>query len=263
MDIATLNQNYYNLCLTYNLNDPNIMRKFIHGLQTGDTCFSIANSLSFSAEDRKFIYAVGLLHDVGRMEQWKRYSSFSDTKGKPHEELATLVLKNQISKFFETKKQQSLAIKLIKNHTKYYFGKDKDIIKFLPVLKNADSYANLEYNATGMQRLWVNQDGITENVLYKFQNRENLHGTKIYTKLDRILQFLSRAYLIEFNLLKRDMLARKYLNAIYEEYSKFLNEPDKQILFNEVWRLKQELAAQVELHDKLKKEAIESGEKCV
>jgi len=260
MDIALLNQNYYELSKTYDLDDPNILRKFIHGLTTADGCFSIANSLNLSKDEREFIYACGLLHDIGRMEQWKTYKSFSDSITRPHETLGVEILKGEwIKKFFETIEKQELALKLIQHHTSIYYGQGKDLKRFLSILRNADNYANLQYTASGLQRLWVTKDGVTPDVLQKFQKRKNLHGVPIYTKLDRILQFLSRTYAIDYPMLKKDLLGRKYINAIYDVYSENLNKADKSLLYKECWSLKKELAEEVLKYEKRKKLAIQKG----
>lgn len=254
MDISTLNVNYYELCGKFNLADPNILRKFVHGLDTANCCFSLASSKYYDQADREFIYAVGLLHDIGRMVQWKRYASFSDTKTRPHEILGVELLQDKwIERFFKTKQEQKLAIKLISHHTTNYTGKDKNMLKFLPILRDSDNYANLQYTATGLQRLWLTMDGVSPAVLAKFRLRQNLHGTQLHTKLDRILQFLSRAYAVEHNLLKRDLLARKYINSIYDVYHKYLTQEDDELLYKECWNLKRELADQVQKHDELKK----------
>ena len=258
MDISTLNINFHEMCSKFNLSDPNILRKFVHGLDTANCCFSLASSKYYDKSDREFIYAVGLLHDVGRMVQWKRYASFSDTKTRPHETLGVEFLEEKwIARFFKTKQEQKLALKLISHHTTPYVGKDQNMKKYMPILRDSDNYANLQYTATGLQRLWLNQDGVSPAVLAKFRLRQNLHGTPLHTKLDRILQFLSRTYAIEHNLLKRDLLARKYINAIYDVYHKFLNDEDVALLYKECWTLKKELADEVQKHDEIKRRAEE------
>lgn len=254
MDISTLNINFYELCSKFSLSDPNILRKFVHGIDTANCTFSLASSKYYDKESREFIYAVGLLHDVGRMVQWKRYASFSDTKTRPHEILGIELLKeNWIERFFKTKQEQKLALKLIEHHTTPYNGKDQNMQKYLPILQDGDNYANLKYTATGLQRLWLTMDGVSPAVLAKFRLRQSLHGTPIHTKLDRILQFLSRAYVIKHNLLKRDLLARKYINSIYDVYHKYLTQEDNELLYKECWNLKRQLADEVEKHDEIKK----------
>ena len=262
MDISTINQNFYDLCKDFNLSDPNILRRFVHGLDTANCCFSLASSKYYDEKDRVFIYTVGLLHDIGRMIQWKKYANFSDTKTRPHELLGVEYLeKNWIKRFFKTKPEQNLALKLIAHHTEPYNGKDEKMNKFMPILRDSDCYSNLQYTSTGLQRLWLNADGVTPAVLAKFRLRQNLHGTVIHTKLDRILQFLSRTYVIEHNILKRDLLARKYINTIYDVYHSNLNEEDDKLLYKECWTLKRDLAEEVTKHDEIKKLAEEGIKK--
>ena len=255
MDISTVNQNFYKLCSRYDLSDPNILRRFVHGLETAQNCFSLASSEQLPRSDREFLYAVGLLHDSGRLEQWRRFANFSDSKTIPHEQLGVKLLKDEniVDDFFETKEKQKLALKLIEHHTHPYQGKDEKFKQFLEILRDADCYANLDYTASGLQRLWTTQNGVSSQVLAKFRLRQSLHGTPIRTKLDRVLQLLSRTYSIKHNILRRDLLARKYINSIYEVYNGILNNEDSQLLFKECWILKQELANAVNLHDQEKK----------
>lgn len=251
MDLMNANQLFFKLCSEYDLSDPNILRRFVHGMEAAQNCFSVACSEMLSKAEREFLYCVGLLHDVGRLEQWKNYANFSDTKTQPHEKIGAVFLKESgyIEKFFETKEKQKLALKLIEHHTHDYQGKDQQFKKFLDILRDADCYANLDYTASGLQRLWTTQNGVSSQVLAKFRLRQSLHGTPIRTKLDRVFQLLSRTYSIKHNILKRDLLARKYINAIYEVYNGVLNTEDSQILYKECWILKQELANEVNNHD--------------
>lgn len=250
MNIAELNQLFYRMAKNYDLNDPNIMRRFVHGLSAAENCFAIASALYFNREEREFMYACGLLHDVGRLEQWRLFASFSDSKGRHHELLGAEFLANYwIGEFFPHKKDQALALKLVAMHADTYTGKNPDILRFLPVLQNGDNYANLQYTASGLQRLWVQKDGVTPEVLMRFHNRENLHGIKISTKLDRILQFLSRAYFIDYAMLQKDLLGRKYINCIYDIYGASLNDEDRAVLYTACWNLKHEVMSRIHDND--------------
>lgn len=261
MDIASLNQNFYELSQNFNLGDDNILRKFIHGITTADNCFAIANALHMSKAEREFVYACGLLHDVGRMEQWKQFGSFSDSASRPHEKMSVEFLsKGWIQRFFEKEEEQNFALKLIEHHTMPYQGADSKMKRYVCILRNGDNYANLQYTATGLQRLWVNEDGVTDVVLDKFQKRINLHQTPITTKLDRVFQFLSRTYAVDYPMLKRDLLGRKYINAIYDVYGEFLNKEDRKLLYQKCWNLKKELAKQVMDYEKAKQRAIKLAE---
>lgn len=253
------NELFFKLCGDFDLSDTNILRRFVHGLETAQNCFSVASSEFLPRQEREFLYKVGLLHDCGRLVQWQKYANFSDSKTAPHEKIGVEFLEESgyLEKFFEKKEEQKLAIKLIEHHTNPYNGKDTKFSQLLSILRDADCYANLDYTASGLQRLWTTQNGVSSSVLAKFRLRQSLHGTPIRTKLDRVLQLLSRTYSIKHNILIRDLLARKYINCIYEVYNGVLNTEDGRVLYKECWILKQELANKVALHDQTKQKLME------
>ncbi len=260
MDLMNANKLFFSLCKEFDIEDENILRRFVHGLETAQNCFSVASSEQLPRCEREFLYKVGLLHDAGRLVQWQRYANFSDSKTLPHEKLGPEFLKESgwLEKFFEKKDEQKLATKLIEHHTHPYQGKDAKFSQLLGILRDADCYANLDYTASGLQRLWTTQNGVSSQVLAKLRLRQSLHGTPIRTKLDRVLQLLSRTYSIKHNILKRDLLARKYINSIYEVYCGMLNSEDGQVLYKECWMLKQELAQQVAEHDTTKEKLMQN-----
>ena len=243
MNIQSFNLTFYDLMKKYDLTEPNLFRKFLHSFLVADNCFSLASSLYFNKEERDFAYLCGLVHDIGRLEQWDKFASFSDSKTRHHAQIGAALLKNGYAeKFGLDKKQQKLLCEIVLYHATPYNDNNKIVKKYLQVLRNADNYANLQNTSNGMEKLWSDKDGVSVEVLKKFRNRINLHGTPIITKLDRVLQFLSRAYSIEFPLFQKDLLSRKYLNSIYDVYSVMLNTEDRKILYEECWRLKKELA---------------------
>lgn len=247
MEIQGYNSVFYSLIKKYDFSDSHIMQKLSHCFLVADQCFSLAASLYMSVEERQFAYMCGLFHDIGRMEQWHCFASFSDSRTRHHAMLgADILTKNNIAAQMGLPKNlQKALVDIVKFHAEPYNGKNKDVITFLPILRNADNYVNLRNAAFGVEKLWVTKNGYSPEVLEKFKARQNLHGTPIKTKLDRLLQLLSRAYSIEYPILKKDFLARKYLNSIYENYSPELNIADRKIFYEECWRLKRELAFQM------------------
>lgn len=247
MEIHEYNSVFYSVIKKYDLSDSHMMQKMAHSFLVADQCFSLAASMYMSVEERKFAYICGLFHDVGRMEQWHCFASFSDSRTRHHAILGADLLEKTgaITQLDLPKNMQTALLEIIKYHAIPYNGRNKDVKKFLPILRNADNYINLRNAAFGVEQLWVTKNGVSPEVLQKFQARQNLHDTPIKTKLDRLLQLLSRAYSIEYPILKKDLLARKYLNSIYENYAPRLNISDKKIFYEECWRLKREFAFQM------------------
>ncbi|MDO4514868.1 MAG: SMP-30/gluconolactonase/LRE family protein [Lachnospiraceae bacterium] len=68
----------------YDLSDPKIKLKVDHTYRVAGMCEEIARSLSLSEEDVTFAWTCGMLHDIGRFEQVRRYGTFMDAKSIDH-----------------------------------------------------------------------------------------------------------------------------------------------------------------------------------
>ena len=93
-------------------------------------CQEIAQSLKLKQEDIELAGLIGLLHDIGRFEQLRRYDSFIDSKTIDHAALGIEILFNDgLIELFEIDKQYYSLIKTaIFNHNKYEIEPDLIII---------------------------------------------------------------------------------------------------------------------------------------
>lgn len=76
----------------YNPADPKIKLKIDHTYRVATFCDSIARSLNLSDEDRDIAWLCGMLHDLGRFEQIKRYGIFNDSQSIDHAKLSADLL---------------------------------------------------------------------------------------------------------------------------------------------------------------------------
>ena len=76
----------------YNPADPKIKLKIDHTYRVATFCDSIARSLNLSDEDRDIAWLCGMLHDLGRFEQIKRYGTFNDSQSIDHAKLSADLL---------------------------------------------------------------------------------------------------------------------------------------------------------------------------
>lgn len=68
----------------YDLTASMIRLKAEHTYRVSTLCEEIAASLGLSPEDRNLAWLIGLLHDVGRFEQQKRFGTFDDSVSIDH-----------------------------------------------------------------------------------------------------------------------------------------------------------------------------------
>ena len=68
----------------YNPEDEKVHLKIVHTYKVAELCRKIAESLSLAPEDVELAWLLGMLHDVGRFEQLRRYNTFNDADSIDH-----------------------------------------------------------------------------------------------------------------------------------------------------------------------------------
>jgi len=68
----------------YNATDPKIKLKIDHTYRVAELCELIARNLKLDEYETDVAWLTGMLHDVGRFEQIKRYNTFNDAQSVDH-----------------------------------------------------------------------------------------------------------------------------------------------------------------------------------
>lgn len=68
----------------YNATDPKIKLKIDHTYRVAELCELIARDLKLDEYETDVAWLTGMLHDVGRFEQIKRYNTFNDVQSVDH-----------------------------------------------------------------------------------------------------------------------------------------------------------------------------------
>lgn len=76
----------------YDSTNPKIKLKIDHTYRGANLCEQIAQSLELSAAEVDLAWLSGMLHDVGRFEQLRRYNTFSDAQSIDHARFAVELL---------------------------------------------------------------------------------------------------------------------------------------------------------------------------
>ncbi len=230
--IQSYNKIFWDLVKAYDLNESNIFRKMIHSFDVAKNCFELACSEKFNRNQRNLCYLIGLLHDIGRFEQWTKFKTYDDRKSVDHGELSYEMLNNMdcSSLFNISKKEESILKEAIRFHTKPYLGTDKEIIKFNEIINNSDAYSNVVYVANGMHQITTVEDGVTNEILKAFNNRELMNVFSPKTKLDRCLILCACCYYVKSKHFRKNILACNYIDMMFETFSRYLTHEDCGIL---------------------------------
>lgn len=146
----------------YNSKDTKIKLKIDHTFRVADICDEIARSLELSQEDIDVAWMIGMLHDVGRFEQVKRYNTFSDADSIDHSQFgADLLFEEElIDSYLGMSRQQAVSEGIIddeyldiievaiRNHSAYRIedGLSDRHKMFCNIIRDADKIDILRVN---------------------------------------------------------------------------------------------------------------------
>ena len=76
----------------YDATNPRIALKIEHTYHVAEACDAVAREQGWSSEDIDLAWLCGLLHDMGRFEQLRRWDTFKDAESMSHAALGIEVL---------------------------------------------------------------------------------------------------------------------------------------------------------------------------
>lgn len=126
----------------YDLKDPNIYLKYVHTGKVAENCEKIAKSLGLSVSDCNLAWEIGMLHDIGRFEQLRRFDTFNDAVSIDHAQFgADLLFKDGLMKNFDDSgRDNDLIEKAVRYHSLYRIpeGLTEREMMFCQIIRDAD-----------------------------------------------------------------------------------------------------------------------------
>lgn len=137
----------------YDCSDGKIKLKIDHTYRVAGLCRRIAGSLNLCVSDADLAWVVGMLHDVGRFEQLRKYGTFSDAESIDHAHYAVEILfqEGRIHDYLtidEQNPEYNIIRTAIYNHSAYRIedGLDERTKMFCNILRDADKVDILKVN---------------------------------------------------------------------------------------------------------------------
>ncbi|MDO5516751.1 MAG: HD domain-containing protein [Clostridium sp.] len=186
----------------YDSSNPKIKLKIEHTYRVTELCEKIAQSLGLSKEDVDIAWLMGLLHDIGRFEQLKRYGTLNDAESINHAKLGVEILfkDGKIRDFIDDNSEDELIKDAIDCHNAYRIPEDfsKRTEQFSNILRDADKVdifkvhvlVPLEdiYNASKKD---IYNSSITKEVLDNFMERDTVLRSLKKTPVDNVVGNIS------------------------------------------------------------------------
>lgn len=216
-------QRFADYVKNYNINDPKVSLKVAHTYRVADLCQKIAESQNMSKEDVDIAWLSGMLHDVGRFEQVRRFGTFIDSQSVDHAKLGCDILygtnhtriwgdevddsfhfeRGILREFVDDTTEDKLLYRAILNHNAYRIeeGLDERYQTFCHILRDADKVdilrVNIEtplediYNCTTEE---LKSTAVTEEVMECFREGHTVLRSKKKVPVDNVVGHISLTY---------------------------------------------------------------------
>ena len=242
IDLIKAKQAFQEYVSQYDARHPRIALKVVHTYHVAENARKIAMDLNLSKEEQDLAELIGLLHDIGRFEQWKWYQTYSDKLSVDHGQKSVEVLfaDKKIRNFVEDEKYDAIIYKAVNNHNKLEIERglsEQEILhsKIVRDADNLDIFRNIlenepeNYTHFGSQN--VSKEILSSEFFEDFKKEKPLIYANAKTDMDIMVAIIAHVYAINFKstlriIQERDSIPQfvKHINAQDEFTKQKLNE---------------------------------------
>lgn len=239
-------ESFKNYVSNYDLTDVKVKLKVDHTFRVAALCDLIADELGLKGYDKDLAWLLGMLHDIGRFEQLRRFHTFRDALSVNHAELSADILFRDglIGNFLERISEDThesgqddfqLIEKAIRLHNVYQLPDDltEREYRFATILRDADKIDILRVNVETPRKEIYSvaeevflKSPVTDGVYEKILQCQNLHRNWMKTPADLLLGHISFVFGLVYPVSVRLMKEQGYLEKVLQFPSQ--NEETKQ-----------------------------------
>lgn len=221
----------------YDSADTKIKLKIDHTYRVADISERIANSLDLATEDVELAWLIGMLHDIGRFEQVRRYNTFSDADSIDHAIFGAQLLFDEglIEKFLgdnvlstleeEDLRKLSLIKLAISNHSAYRIADNlsKEEKMFCNIIRDADKIDILKVNSDlPLEEIYnvstskLKSDPVTPKVLEAFYEEHAVLRKYKETSVDNVVGHISLVYELVYAKSYEILMEQRYIYKLMD-----------------------------------------------
>lgn len=212
----------------YNPTDPKIKLKIDHTYRVAGFCYEIAESIGLSEEDRDVAWLTGMLHDLGRFEQIKRYGTFNDSKSIDHAKLSADLLfeehlANNYVLDFENDAMRPTIELAIRSHSAYRIPEgltDREKM-FCDILRDADKIDIFRVNIdTPVEEIYnvsteeIKNSKVSDAVMKCFDEEHAVLRSLKETAIDNLVAHIALTFELVYPKSRQLVWAQGYLEQI-------------------------------------------------
>lgn len=185
----------------YDMSIMEISLKYHHSFAVMDLMGELAFRLDLDREKIELAKLIGLLHDIGRFEQFTKYNTLDDSMSDHADEsIIYLFDEGHIRDFIDDNKNDEIIKTAIKYHNKLEIPEEisGDELLFTKMIRDMDKVDIYKQLAVHYNYVF-NADEVTAEVLELFKNEKCIPNDSTANSSKRILIRLSFIFDINFN----------------------------------------------------------------
>lgn len=226
IDREGVKQAFATYTANYNVDDPKIKLKIDHTYRVADLCERIASTVN--GADAELAWLSGMLHDVGRFEQVKRFNTFADAQSVDHAAFgADLLFSEKLINMFGSYDEKSRTVLeiAIRNHNKFRIdeGLSDENRLYCQILRDADKIDILRVNVeTPMEEIYnvssaeLISSSVTEEVKQGFREKHAIPRSVRRTPVDLLVSHISMVHELVHPISKDIVREQGYLRKMLE-----------------------------------------------
>ena len=244
IDILKAKKAFKEYVKDYDIENKQISLKISHIERTSQIAKKIAESLNLDKEDVELAELIGLLHDIGRFEQIKKYHTFVDKNSINHGEYGVKILfeDGKIRNFIETSEFDDIISKAIINHNRNVIedGLTKRQELHSKIIRDADK-TDIFYVLTvdDVKTIYETKDmsneKITDEIYREFIEDRKIDYNIKQSAADTIISHFAYVFDFYFDYGLRYIYDKKYIQKLYKRFS--FNEKDTMNKYNNAYEI--------------------------
>ena len=224
----------------YNSSDEKIKLKINHTYRVAGLCDRIADSIGLVGEDREIAWLLGMLHDVGRFEQIRRYGTFNDAQSIDHAKLgADLLFCDKLLEEYVPglldEPEKDLIELAIRHHNTYRLPENLTAREdtFCKLIRDADKIDIFKVNIdTPMEEIYdvtteeLKNGVVTDEVLTAFDEEHCILKSIRKSAVDHLVGHISLAYELEYPISLKLTVEQGYIQKMmnFQSYNEKTNK---------------------------------------
>lgn len=239
IDIENAKKELVNHVNKLEIDNPRVQTKLGHILRVAENSKNIAEKLKLTQEQIQLAELIGLLHDIGRFEQYKVFDKNDYIKKFDHGEAGVEVLKkdNYIRKYIEESTYDDIIYTAIYEHNKYKIteGLSKEKELFSKIIKDADKidllYESVYIYWQEPERIQEIEKGkLAEKMLENFYEHKLADNRNRVSEADQILRYASFIYDINFQCSFEIIKENNYISQMINRFNYQIPETKEEMM---------------------------------